>query len=111
PGPPGRPATGRIWARTGPCPRAIMAVSGYSPVPTVRREWNERPPMVNGVSCIVSTAVETMQDTPFTIGGRSFHSRLMVGTGKYPDTAMMARGHGPVRAQIRPVAGRPGGPG
>jgi thiazole synthase len=30
-----------------------------------------------------------MADTPFTIGGRTFQSRLMVGTGKYRDNAEM----------------------
>jgi thiazole synthase len=30
-----------------------------------------------------------MPDTPFTIGGRTFQSRLMVGTGKYRDNAEM----------------------
>ena len=30
-----------------------------------------------------------MPDAPFTIGGRTFQSRLMVGTGKYRDNAEM----------------------
>ena len=30
-------------------------------------------------------------DTPLVIGGRSFHSRLLVGTGKYKDNATMVR--------------------
>src|SRR5256885_3733524 len=33
----------------------------------------------------MTTAVETVRDEPLTIGGRMFQSRLMVGTGKYPD--------------------------
>ena len=37
----------------------------------------------------MTTAVETIRDTPFTIGGRTFHSRLMVGTGKYRDNETM----------------------
>ena len=28
-----------------------------------------------------------MQDTPFELGGLKFHSRLIVGTGKYRDFA------------------------
>src|SRR5437016_1996269 len=56
----------------------------------------------------MTTAVETMQDTPFTIGGRSFHSRLMVGTGKYRDNDTMARaidasGAGIVTVAVRRV--------
>src|SRR5437588_12160224 len=38
----------------------------------------------------MATAVDTLRDTPFTIGGRTFHSRLMVGTGKYRDNETMA---------------------
>src|SRR2546422_871375 len=32
-------------------------MSGYFPVPTKRRDWNVRPPIVRGVSSTVSTAV------------------------------------------------------
>jgi len=39
----------------------------------------------------MTTAVETARDTPFTIGGRTFQSRLMVGTGKYRDNETMVR--------------------
>src|SRR5207244_782406 len=54
----------------------------------------------------MTTAVETMQDTPFTIGGRSFHSRLMVGTGKYRDNDTMARAIDASGAEIVTVAVR-----
>src|SRR5439155_15457501 len=54
----------------------------------------------------MTTAVETMQDIPFTIGGRSFHSRLMVGTGKYRDNDTMARAIDAAGAEIVTVAGR-----
>ena len=37
----------------------------------------------------MATAVDTRRDTAFTIGGRTFHSRLMVGTGKYRDNDTM----------------------
>src|SRR3989449_11571651 len=37
--------------------RTIVSLSEYLPVPTIRREWNVRPPMANGVSRRVSTAV------------------------------------------------------
>src|SRR5207249_6228893 len=54
----------------------------------------------------MTTAVETMQDMPFTIGGRSFHSRLMVGTGKYRDNDTMARAIEASGAEIVTVAVR-----
>ena len=34
-----------------------------------------------------------MIDTPFVIAGRTFRSRLIVGTGKYPSHAVMAQAH------------------
>ena len=34
-----------------------------------------------------------MKDTPFVIAGRTFRSRLIVGTGKYPSHAVMAQAH------------------
>src|SRR2546425_12190898 len=37
--------------------RTIVSLSRYFPVPTMRRDWNVRPPMVSGVSCAGSTAV------------------------------------------------------
>ena len=33
------------------------------------------------------------QDKPLVIGGKTFRSRLIVGTGKYPDFATMRRCH------------------
>jgi thiazole synthase len=39
----------------------------------------------------VTVTVDAVRDIPLTIGGRVFHSRLMVGTGKYPDNATMVR--------------------
>jgi thiazole synthase len=47
-----------------------------------------------------------MRDTPFTIGGRSFRSRLMVGTGKYRDNDTMARAIAASGAEIVTVAVR-----
>ena len=35
----------------------------------------------------------TMHDDPLVIAGRSFHSRLIVGTGKYPSHTIMADAH------------------
>src|SRR5258707_12348171 len=52
----------------------------------------------------MTTAVETIRDVPFTIGGRSFHSRLMVGTGKYRDNDTMARAIDASGAEIVTVA-------
>ena len=49
---------------------------------------------------------ETALDTPFTIAGRSFRSRLMVGTGKYPDNATMVRAIEASGAEVVTVAVR-----
>lgn len=45
-------------------------------------------------------------DTPLAIGGRSFSSRLMVGTGKYRDNAQMVRAIAATGAEIVTVAVR-----
>lgn len=45
-------------------------------------------------------------DTPFTIAGRTFRSRLMVGTGKYPDNATMIRAIETSGAEVVTVAVR-----
>ena len=45
-------------------------------------------------------------DTPFAIGGRTFRSRLMVGTGKYPDHDTMQRAIAASGAEIVTVAVR-----
>ena len=50
--------------------------------------------------------VETSTDTPLTIGGRQFRSRLMLGTGKYRDNAVMARAIEASGAEIVTVAVR-----
>jgi len=52
------------------------------------------------------TAVELVKDTPFTIGGRTFQSRLMVGTGKYRSNDEMARAIDASGAEIVTVAVR-----
>src|ERR671930_478634 len=54
----------------------------------------------------MTTAVDTVRDTPFVIGGRTFHSRLMVGTGKYRDNDTMARAIEAAGAEIVTVAVR-----
>src|SRR3989449_5769699 len=54
----------------------------------------------------MTTAVETIRAVPFTIGGRSFHSRLMVGTGKYRDNGTMAQAIEASGAEIVTVAVR-----
>ncbi|MCI0371580.1 MAG: thiazole synthase [candidate division NC10 bacterium] len=43
---------------------------------------------------------------PLRLGGREFHSRLIIGTGKYPDYATMQRAHEASGAQIVTVAVR-----
>jgi len=52
------------------------------------------------------TAEVAMQDTPFTIAGRTFGSRLIVGTGKYKDNATMVTAHAASGADIVTVAVR-----
>ena len=54
----------------------------------------------------MTTAVETARDTPFTIGGRTFQSRLMVGTGKYRENETMVRAIEASGAEIVTVAVR-----
>jgi len=54
----------------------------------------------------MTTAVELVKDTPFTIGGRTFQSRLMVGTGKYKSNDEMARAIDASGAEIVTVAVR-----
>ena len=45
-------------------------------------------------------------DKPLRIGDREFHSRLIVGTGKYPDFSVMQRAHEASGAQLVTVAVR-----
>jgi thiazole synthase len=54
----------------------------------------------------MTTAVETIPETPFVVGGRTFHSRLMVGTGKYRDNETMVRALEASGADIVTVAVR-----
>lgn len=54
----------------------------------------------------MTTAVETLRDTPFSVGGRTFQSRLMVGTGKYRDNETMVRAIEASGAEIVTVAVR-----
>src|SRR2546423_2086950 len=54
----------------------------------------------------VTTAVETIQETPLTIGGRTFQSRLMVGTGKYSDMDTMVGAIDASGAEVVTVAVR-----
>ena len=54
----------------------------------------------------MTTAVGAERDTPFTIAGRTFQSRLMVGTGKYADTETMQRAIEASGAEVVTVAVR-----
>ena len=47
-----------------------------------------------------------MTDTPFVIAGKTFHSRLLVGTGKYPSNDVMKRSHEASGAELVTVAVR-----
>src|SRR5207249_9157904 len=57
---------------------------------------------------VMATAVAALRggDTPFIVGGRTFQSRLMVGTGKYPDNDTMTRAIEASGAEIVTVAVR-----
>jgi thiazole synthase len=55
---------------------------------------------------MTTVLAETITDSPLTIGGRSFRSRLMVGTGKYRDNVTMARAIEASGAEIVTVAVR-----
>jgi thiazole synthase len=48
----------------------------------------------------------TVIDSPFTIAGRTFRSRLIVGSGKYPSHAVMAQAHAASGTEIVTVAVR-----
>jgi thiazole synthase len=54
----------------------------------------------------MTTAVELVRSSPLAIGGRTFHSRLMVGTGKYRDNDTMRRAIEASGAEIVTVAVR-----
>src|SRR5690348_4180276 len=47
-----------------------------------------------------------MTDTPFAIAGRTFRSRLIIGTGKYSSPAVMAQAHAASGADMVTVAVR-----
>ncbi|MBI4542491.1 MAG: thiazole synthase [Gemmatimonadetes bacterium] len=55
---------------------------------------------------MTTTLTASFQDAPLAIGGRSFRSRLMVGTGKYRDNATMVRAIEASGAEIVTVAVR-----
>ena len=55
---------------------------------------------------MTTVPAETTTDLPLTIGGRSFRSRLMVGTGKYRNNTDMARAIEASGAEIVTVAVR-----
>jgi thiazole synthase len=54
----------------------------------------------------MTTAVGAIRDTPFTIAGRTFQSRLMVGTGKYRDNETMLQAIEASGAEVVTVAVR-----
>src|SRR5260370_361696 len=54
----------------------------------------------------MTTALEVVKDIPLTIGGRVFHSRLLVGTGKYRSTDEMMRALDASGAEVVTVAVR-----
>jgi thiazole synthase len=54
----------------------------------------------------MTTAVGAVRDTPLTIGGRSFQSRLLAGTGKYASNDIMVRALEASGAEVVTVAVR-----
>jgi thiazole synthase len=54
----------------------------------------------------MTAAVDTVRDSAFVIGGRTFRSRLMVGTGKYADHATMVHALEASGAEVVTVAVR-----
>lgn len=54
----------------------------------------------------MTTTVAAPADRPLIIGGREFHSRLLVGTGKYPDNETMVRAIAASGAEVVTVAVR-----
>src|SRR5690242_21782840 len=54
----------------------------------------------------MTTVVGAPADQPLVVGGRTFRSRLMVGTGKYPDNETMVRAIEASGAEIVTVAVR-----
>ncbi len=54
----------------------------------------------------MTTAVATARDVPLVVGGRTFASRLMVGTGKYRDNETMVRAIEASGAEVVTVAVR-----
>jgi thiazole synthase len=58
------------------------------------------------LSGMTTVQTEPTTDAPLTIGGRSFHSRLMVGTGKYRNNQEMVRAIAASGAEIVTVAVR-----
>jgi thiazole synthase len=55
---------------------------------------------------VSTAALHAELDTPLTIGGRDFQSRLMVGTGKYPSNELMLRAIEASGAEVVTVAVR-----
>jgi thiazole synthase len=64
-----------------------------------------RQPRIYGMTSTISAAPAST-DRPLSIGGRTFRSRLMVGTGKYRDNSVMARAIEASGAEIVTVAVR-----
>src|SRR6188508_1715674 len=54
----------------------------------------------------VNLSISLMIDSPFVIAGRTFASRLIVGTGKYPSHVVMAQAHEASGADMVTVAVR-----
>jgi thiazole synthase len=62
--------------------------------------------MIDDLSMGIDGLSMGINDAPFVIAGRTFRSRLIVGTGKYPSHAVMAQAHAASGADMVTVAVR-----
>src|SRR5919108_1925885 len=93
---------GPSWSSTIAASSGAWAWATSKSRPATRSSW-----CISSVEDdAMTTAVETIQDTPLTIGGRTFQSRLMVGTGKYSDMETMVRAIEASGAEVVTVAVR-----
>jgi len=65
-----------------------------------------RPFVNSSIRQFVNSSISQMIDSPFVIAGRTFRSRLIVGTGKYPSNVVMAEAHEASGADMVTVAVR-----
>src|SRR5690348_9730345 len=93
-----RTATVTISAPEASMARTMVSLSRYFPVPTIRRDWNVRPPILKGVSRSVSTAVviaSTPSDEVHQLDRIPFGDGHAGETGASHDGAVVLHHHDP----------------